>query len=367
MILHSYKANKKDTLAQLGSVLSLASQKAILSDDAYQRLAELTADRNRLNDYSIAIFTVIEPLHKTIYEANGILANLTDYADIIFPIEDIQQVTPQMYASYINGLTRFSDTVSGMNTDYQNNPWYGANVKFVSNELRHDILARLNRLVPMIKEISELGNTAMAALSISAEISYSNLTQAAIILELAGRSPKVPLSRLTGDREIAQLLSEIQEGEKAQAAFLAQRETILTLHQDILRNDSTADFTNFNSLATTAEIDAHIEAINTCSVSSRPCYAIWAELANQSVVTALYDSAKEQIGSYNTIRQEIAQAYENEIFSIDFDAMYLRFKAEYTSALKFLKSQYRSDKKLVQSLSRERGKKLSDDEIFELL
>ena len=367
LILHSYKANKKDTLAQLGSVLSLASQKAILSDDAYQRLAELTADRNRLNDYSIAIFTVIEPLHKTIYEANGILANLTDYADIIFPIEDIQQVTPQMYASYINGLTRFSDTVSGMNTDYQNNPWYGANVKFVSNELRHDILARLNRLVPMIKEISELGNTAMAALSISAEISYSNLTQAAIILELAGRSPKVPLSRLTGDREIAQLLSEIQEGEKAQAAFLAQRETILTLHQDILRNDSTADFTNFNSLATTAEIDAHIEAINTCSVSSRPCYAIWAELANQSVVTALYDSAKEQIGSYNTIRQEIAQAYENEIFSIDFDAMYLRFKAEYTSALKFLKSQYRSDKKLIQSLSRERGKKLSDDEIFELL
>ena len=85
------------------------------------------------------------------------------------------------------------------------------------------------------------------------------------------------------------------------------------------------------------------------------------------MVTALYDSAKEQIGSYNTIRQEIAQAYENEIFSIDFDAMYLRFKAEYTSALKFLKSQYRSDKKLVQSLSRERGKKLSDDEIFELL
>ena len=367
LILHSYKANKKDTLAQLGSVLNLASQKATLSDDAYQRLAQLTADRNRLNDYSTAIFTVIEPLHKTIYEASGILANLTDYADIIFPIEDIQQATPQMYTSYINGLTRFADTVSDMNTDYQSNPWYGANVKFVSNELRHDILARLNRLDPMMKEISELGNTAMAALSISAEISYSNLTQAAIILELAGRSPKVPLSWLTGEREIAQLLIEIQEGEKAQADFLAQRKNILALHQDILQNDSTADFTSFNNLAATAEIDAHIEAIHTCVLSSQPCYAVWSGLDNQSMVTALYDSAAEQIGTYITIRQEIAQAYENEIFSIDFDAMYLRFKAEYTSALKFLKSQYRSDKKLVQSLSRERGKKLSDDEIFELL
>jgi len=148
------------------------------------------------------------------------------------------------------------------------------------------------------------------------------------------------------------------------AEVIAQREAILTLHQDILRNDNTVDFTSFNNLVTTAEIDAHIEAIHACMLSARPCYAIWAELSNQSVVTALYDSAKEQIGFYNTIRQEITQAYENEIFSIDFDAMYLRFKAEYTSALKFLKSQYRSDKKLVQSLSRERGKKLSDDEIF---
>ena len=367
LILHSYKANKKDTLAQLGSVLNLASQKATLSDDAYQRLAQLTTDRKRLNDYSTAVFTVIEPLHKTIYEANGILANLTDYADIIFPIENIQQVTPQMYASFINGLTRFADTVSNMNTDYQSNPWYGANVKFVSNELRHDILFHLNRLIPMIKEIGELGNTAMSDLSISAELSYANLTQAAIILELAGQSPKVPLSWLADDREIAQLLIEIQENEKAQATFLAQRKNILALHQDILQNDSTADFTSFNSLATTADIDSHIKAIHACIMSARPCYAIWSGLANQSMVTSLYDSAAEQIGAYNAIRQEIAQAYESEIFSIEFDAMYLRFKADYTSVFKFLKSQYRSDKRLVQSLSHERGKKLSDDEIFELL
>ena len=367
LILHSYKANKKDTLAQLGSVLNLASQKATLSDGAYQRLAQLTADRNRLNEYSTAIFTVIEPLHKTIYEANGILANLTDYADIIFPVDGIQQVTPSIYANYINRLTRFADTVSGMNIDYQSNPWYGANVKFVSNELRHDILAHLNRLIPMIKGIGEVGNAAMSALSISAELSYSNLTQAAAILKLAGQSPKVPVSWLTGDKEIAQLLIEIQESEKAKASFLAQRESILVLHQEIMQNDSAADFTSFSNLASTAEIDAHIDAIHAYIMSAPSCYAIWSKLSNKAVITSLYDSAVEQISAYNTIRQGIAQAYESEIFSIDFDAMYLRFKSEYTSALKFFKSQYRSDKKLVQSLSRERGKKLSDDEVFELL
>lgn len=366
LILHSYKANKKDTLSQLGGVLNLANQKAAMSDDAYQRLAQLSADKARLNDYSNAIFTIIEPLHKTIYEANGILANLSGYADVIFPVKDIQKVTPAIYANYINGLTRFSDTVSGMNTDYQNNPWYGASVKFVSNELRHDILARLGRLIPMVREIDELGNIVMSALSFFVEPSYSNLTQSALILELAGRSPKVPFSWLNGDGEIARLIAEIEECEKSQAAFLEQRKDILSLQQNILLNDNSADFSNFIGLSSTTEIDAYIEAIHSYTLSVQP-YATWEKLSNQPRVLSLYTSAAEQIGAYNTIRQKIEAIYENEIFSIDFDALYQRFKADYTSALKFIKPQYHSDKKLIQRLSRERGKKVSDDEIFELL
>lgn len=367
LILHSYKANKKDTLAQLGNVLNLARQKAALSDDAYQRLDQLTADRNRLNNYCTDIFTVIEPLHKTIYEVNGILAGLTDYADIIFSIQGIQQVTPQIYASYINGLTHFSDTISGMNTNYQNNPWYGSNVKFVSNELRHDILSRLNHLIPKVKEVGALGNAAMTDLSISAVTSYSNLKQESTILDLAGKSPKVPLDWLMGDKKFDQLLVEIQDEEKLQDTFLKQRKTILSLHRDILNNDPSADFTDFSTLSTTAEIDAHMEAIQACIASSRPCYAIWSKLNNQSTVTSHYDSAKKNVENYNAIRQEIASIYENEIFSVDFDAMYLRFKSDYVSALRFFKPRYWSDKKLIQSLSRERGRKMSDDEIFELL
>lgn len=367
LILHSYKANKKDTLTQLGSVLNLARQKAALSDDAYQRLAQLSVDRNRLNDYSAALFTVIEPLHRTIYEAYGILANLTVYADIIFPIAEIRQTTPQMYVNYINELTRFADTVSGMSIDYRNNPWCGADVKFVSNELRHDIRAHLNRLIPMTEEVHTLGTAVMAELSVSAEFSCSALAQAVSILELAGQSPKVPLSWLTGDTEIVRLLDEIQESEQGQTAFLAQREMILELHQDILRNDSAADFTAFNILSSTADIDSHADAIHTCIASARPCYTIWSKVDDWSKVTALYDSAKEQINAYNALRQEISEAYEAEIFSMDVDAVYLRFKSEYTSIFKFFKSQYWADKKLIQSFSRERGKKLTDNEIFEFL
>lgn len=367
LILHSHKANKKDTLSQLGSVLSLAGQKAALSDAAYLRLEQLVADRKMLNDYASAIFTVIEPLHRTLYDVAGILAGLTDCADVIFPIEKIRQVTPQIYAGYINGLSRFADIVSSLHTDYRDNPWYGADVEYLSNELRHDILARLERLVPLMTEIGGFVYEAMSMLSIFAELSYANWVQTVMILDLAGKSPKVPLFWLTSEGETERLAIEIEKYEKAQEVFLAHREKILNLHLELLEKDGADIFADPSGLAVSSDIDAQMKAIRSYLLSSWPCYAIWSKLPNMSTAMSLYTSAEEQIGAYTDIRRKISQNYENEVFSIDFNAMYLRFKAEYNSVFKFLKSQYWSDKKLVQCLSRERRKKLSDDEIFELL
>lgn len=367
LTLHSYKANKKDTLTQLGSVLNLASQKATLSDDVYQKLTMLTDDKKRLNDYSTAIFTVIEPLQKTIYDANGMLAKLQGYADVIFPIPEVRQSTPQKYANYINALTRFADTISGMHTEYQSNPWYGANAEFVSNELRHDINSHITNLIPKAKQMDTLWNTIKSELLITAESSYSNLKSAVTILGLASASPKVPISWLIENDKTAQLMTEVAECETNRAAFLAQREKVLELYGEILQNDSNADFSALGSPSSTIEIDSHIGAVIATLEAPLSCYAIWKRAGDQSTPMSLYTSAKETIQEYNSIRQCLAEKYESEIFTIDFNAMYLRFKSDYTSVFKLLNSQYHSDKKLIQSLYRERGKKFSDEEIFDLL
>lgn len=359
LILHSHKANKKSTLAQLGSVLDLARQKVALSEEVYQKLSQLTANKTRLNDYSAAIFTVIEPLHKTIYEVNGQLANLQDYEEIIFPIPNIRQATPQIYANYINRLTQFANTISGLSIDYQQNPWRGANVDYVTNELRHDINAHLNFLLPQIRQVKEIYENITSALGISSGTSYSEWSQNIALLQTSAQAPKIPVFWITED-DISFLSQEADLNKELQQEFYAQREKIFSLQADIKKNDPSADFTGFSKLITEADIDAHSSAIKS-RISANPCYTLWAGHPNWSLVKSLFSTMAELVEEHNAITQNLAQHYERDIFSIDYNAMYLRFKSEYTSVFKILNGRYRTDKKLIQGLYRQPGKKFSDE------
>ena len=97
LVLHSHKANKKNVLEQLGKVLDLSKKKVKLSDEAYQKLDILQADKNKLNDYADQVYTIIEPLGKSIYEANGIVANLAAYDDFIFAIDNVRNISKEQY------------------------------------------------------------------------------------------------------------------------------------------------------------------------------------------------------------------------------------------------------------------------------
>lgn len=367
LILHSDKENKKNTLAQLHRVLNLSGQSTSVREDAYQKLDRLNADRARLNEYSSALFTVIEPLHKTIYEVNGILADLSQYEDIVFPIEEIQQITQPTFTNYINTLDRFAAIAASMNNDYQSNPWYGTNIPFVSNELRSNTSAYLERLIPKVNRLSELSQAAASALDISVIPSCDTLARTAVILEVAGQAPKVPIHWLIDQEDISLWAEEIADLKATQRTFTELREAIRALHQDILQKDATADFSNFETLTTTNEIDAHIDAISTHLSSSQPCYAKWQGLSNPSTPRTLYIAASEKVGVYNIICQKISENYENEIFDIDFNALYLRFKAKSQSTFKAINPQYRADKKQIQNLSRRLGTTLTDEEIFDVL
>ena len=83
LVLHSYKANKRAVLDQLEKVLNLTQKKAKLSEDAYQQLSQLEFDRKQLNEYVRQLHTPIAPLGKTIYEANGVIANLSACREMV--------------------------------------------------------------------------------------------------------------------------------------------------------------------------------------------------------------------------------------------------------------------------------------------
>ncbi len=142
LVLHSHKANKKAVLEQLRKSLSLAHNKAQLSNEAYMKLETLYQDKEKLNQYAEQIFETVSPLNMTIYQVNGILAELDDYPDVIFSIPDIRSTSVEQYHRYLYVLNAFKNTIGKMSEDFDGNPWRGSIVSAVTNELRHDVNAR---------------------------------------------------------------------------------------------------------------------------------------------------------------------------------------------------------------------------------
>lgn len=151
LVLHSHKANKKSVLEQLGKVLDLSQKKATLSDAAYRQLDLLQDSKDRLNAYAEQVYTIVDPLGKSIYEVNGIIANLEAYEEFIFSIEDIRNVSREQYNRYSYLIDRFTATIGKMTDDYKENPWRGCRLSSVSNEFRHDVTARTNELLESLK------------------------------------------------------------------------------------------------------------------------------------------------------------------------------------------------------------------------
>ena len=218
LVLHSYKANKKAVLEQLEAVLNLAKSKAQLSDNAYIKLDTLERDREKLNQYAAELFEKVEPLGKSIYEVNGILANLNEYTDVIFPIQNIDKADWSKYSRYIYVLSEYINSIGKMSEDYTANPWHGANVLSVSNELRHDIGATLPKLCDKIKKYQIEIHKIQQELSLDLPVSYATIKNMIEILKVAKGSPVIPIQWILGG-EIAPLFDEVSECESLKNSF----------------------------------------------------------------------------------------------------------------------------------------------------
>ena len=170
------------------------------------------------------------PLEKTIYEVNGILANLQSYEEVIFNIPEVKEVTSQKYNRYINLLTQLVHTLGKMTDDYKCNPWNSANVPSVSNELRHDIGAYLSRLLPKVDKAIRLINTLEQELEIQGFNSFEAFKTMPEILDMASQSPIVPIGWVT-DNDLAELFNEIDEYSGLKSSYIDTKEKIHSLFE----------------------------------------------------------------------------------------------------------------------------------------
>lgn len=360
LVLHSYKANKKNVLEQLGKVLNLSKKKATLSDEAYQKLDTLQTDKTKLNDYANQIYETVQPLGKSIYEVNGIIANLDSYEDFIFSIDNIRNVTKEQYNKYSYLLNQFATTVGKMTDDYKTNPWRNCILSSVTNEFRHDVNARLNSLLPKIKTIEDSLAETLVQLHLDTPHTIENIKRIISVLDCTKNAKNIPEAWALTDLS-QPFFEEINEC----AQF---KEKLISLYK--LLDEELAIISN-NSYDNPPQQSLDLSSIKSIvaekskfknQLLSAP-YKTWNEGRIQDAESLLV-AAVNTADTIKELKSELLEKYESEVFDLDYKPILTRIKTEYTSFTKIFKKEYKQDKKSIQALHKEIVKKISDEELL---
>lgn len=418
--LHSHRANKKEVLRELGRSLNL--NKIKVREDAIYQLDRLKIERDKLNQYDAELHTPCPPLGKTIYEINGLLADCYFAPDVIFSIDKVGDTTTEQLHEYIYLLNEFSKSINRMSEDYANNPWQGCLIPTLTHELRHDIETKLRHLIFQLRNLAgELDNTE-SELGLDLKISLDTIIHLIKFLDVAARSPRVPVAwfyqrdmdpLIAKARELNQLKSEYKDlfGELSKkyrpdffdipaeelerkfttsievakkiinASMFSTNESISNSAHSIIANltfsvaklDSIVKISRTGtSLLGTKEIEKiqdlrSLEGLTEALLSSPKPTSEWFEPEKFSLVKRILTEARKTYEDIQECTSWILEHYDREIFEIDYHGMLKRFRTEYTSVLKVFSRQYREDKKTLKLLSKQPGKKLSDNEIVATL
>ena len=364
LVLHSHKANKKSVLEQLGKVLDLSQKKVTLSDEAYHKLDSLQADKDKLNDYANQVYAIIDPLGKSIYEANGIVANLDTYEDFIFSIDDIRNVTKEQYNKYAYILSQFATTIGKMSDDYKTNPWRGSSLSAVSNEFRHDVTARVNALLPKIKEFDNEFAQNLKELHLEVPHTLNNAKNIIELLNCASAAYSIPSEWILTD-EIQPLYDEIEECIKLKAQLISLTNELVNAYTSVTSNESLAPTSNIELLTSQTLLEEEKHSLTSFVLTQTP-YSYWS-IQKMTEITDFLNTARNTAERIDTLKSDLLKKYEPSVFDLDYHAILARIKTEYTSFTKVFKKSYKQDKKSILLHHRDIVKKITDEEMLSLV
>ncbi len=360
LVLHSYKANKKNVLEQLSKVLDLTQKKVTLSDEAYQKLDMLQADKDKLNDYANQVYTVIEPLEKSIYEANGIVANLATYEDFIFSIDDIRNVTKAQYNKFTYLISQFVNTIGQLSDDYKSNPWKDSNLSVVSNEFRHDVTARMDTLLPKIKAMDCEVAQIFAELHLDMSHTLNNINAIIKLLDCVNTATPIPYEWILTDK-IQTLYNEVEECAKLKMTLLTLIDELVSKYNLIGYNVSNLPITPVEKLDSQTLLENEKITLESFVTTEMP-YRYWS-IQQLNEISNYLNIAKSTAEHINFIKNELLEVYEPTIFELDYHSILARIKTEYTSFTKVFKKSYKEDQKAILIHHRNIVKKISDEEM----
>lgn len=360
LTLHSNKANKKETLAQLENVLTLSRNKATLSDSVRYQLDRLVADRRKLNNYAKKLNEIVQPLNKSAFYANGIISKYSDFEDISFPIPKIRDITESKYREYISVLGETTNIIKKMDDNCFLNPWKGTTVQALTHEFIHDLGENKDNIVEAVNKLVGIYEEIKKELNIECKINIPQLTKLGHFLNFAQTSPVFPKIWLDKEQS-SKLLNSIPENENLQNEYRLRIGNLTTLIEQLANENSLWSY-QVSDLVDSNSVSLFIESIDEI-IEKDPCYS---NLNKDKTPLSVISITEGNINQFNNLTSTITEIYNKDIFAIDVKAIEMRFNYSYTNFTKILKPSYWSDKKLLKNLQNNKKEKQTIIELHSL-
>lgn len=394
--LHSHKANKKEILHEFADSISLNRKK--VREEALHELTVLEKKRQELNDYQRQLHTPCSRLNASVFDINGRLSKLEQTPNYIFEINDVENISVEQLEERIYLLKQLSVTIGKRTEDYSLNVWKNSNVKYLSNELRHDIDANITFCLPLMIEINNCIRDCCAKLGLTIPVSLEGCDLLKSLLQLAAQPFIIPLKWIYSDvfevlftdiEQFNQLTYNINELEakihdlytddidECDACLM---HSVLLHKMEILKGELNHTCTNdiqinavsikesllsykkdlsglyeyvgkiarmlgIKELPTTlAQYKQYVSFFNIILSLSQytPTKNLLDRKEIQRIQTTLVNS-KQLHEKYKNACIEILNQCDKDILSQDFYPMLQRFRGEYNSIFRFLNKNYKSD------------------------
>lgn len=361
-ILHDTKANKKAVVEQLRTVMEMSSKHAEISDAAMFELDELVRCRDTLNGYANELNKKIEPLRKSVFQANGEISALDEIEDVIFSFPNVTFVSDTEYRNILSLLNRLKESLSRMKTRISDNPWRNSVVHYATQEFRHDLNAIGLRIENECQEAIRLSGSISEAIGVVRPQTLDNLFGLSVILRTAGEFHHVPVKWFE-DNNILLVESKVPEGKELRERFEHQCTELRLEFEDIKKiyhSSSTETLGKLDSLQYVAKVRDGLENF----IGHDPFYSA----ADQdSAKLGFAKSILEKTATFNSERAKLLVSYSEDLFSIDHEEMLHRFEENSKKLLKIFKSSYREDKRQFMSMRKNTERKYSDREAIVIL
>lgn len=402
LTLHNHKANKKEILKNLRATLDL--QKMSIRDEVIYELNTLSKERDKLNDYVRELHIVQEPMHKSIYQVNGILAKLENAPNIIFNMNNVNEMSSDNLRDYGYMLDNFAVATTGLNQDYDSNVWRGCNVNYVSHTLRHDLETKTLMLVTEFTTFIDKINSLFNKVEYPSTISWDVLDEILEVFQLCSKAFNIPRNWLD-NHDIGYLCDMTDELSAKQSEYMkavdfiddhysdgiydididtikcdiysAYDELLTLLNKSIYisRKDIYSELCELikaseeslksisNIINITEDIGKILELPMAKTIEegkkqlvlmrdlSQQTFAtsFWLEKQNHSSLNGFLDELDKQKIELANLRKTILLNYDNNVFEIDYSNILIRYKTEYTGIFKVFKASYKHDMNILKS------------------